>query len=176
MLNIPVMGLPALQWLRSFSEVPIHGHRAGLAASMRSPGLGVDFTVWQKLARLAGADHLHVSGLGSKFYERDDEVTTNVAALLTPLGHTNPVLPVFSSGQNVMTPARTFDAVKTTDVLMLAGGGVAAHPDGPAAGVRSLRQSWTAAVQGVPLDEAAQQAADNGDLHLQHAVQMFGGQ
>ena len=33
---------------------------------------------------------------------------------------------------------------------MLAGGGVAAHPDGPGAGVRSLRQAWEAAVAGVP--------------------------
>lgn len=40
MVNIAMMGLPALDWLRSNAEVPIHGHRAGLAASMRSPRLG----------------------------------------------------------------------------------------------------------------------------------------
>src|SRR4029450_12513130 len=34
MLNVPVMGLPALSWLRTFSEVPIHGHRGGLASHM----------------------------------------------------------------------------------------------------------------------------------------------
>ncbi|AFR49199.1 RuBisCO large subunit C-terminal-like domain-containing protein [Gordonia sp. KTR9] len=175
MLNIPIMGLPALELLRSFSSVPIHGHRAGLAASMRYPGLGVDYAVWQKLARLAGADHLHVSGLGSKFYEPDDEVSRNVAALLTPLGDTITPLPVLSSGQNVSTPGPTFDAVQTTDVLMLAGGGVAAHPDGPAAGVRSLRQSWEAAVDGVTLEEATRSYASDGDLHLAHAVEMFGG-
>ncbi|WP_032364642.1 RuBisCO large subunit C-terminal-like domain-containing protein [Rhodococcoides fascians] len=175
MLNVPIMGLPALAWLRSFAEVPIHGHRAGLAVAMRAPGLGIDYTVWQKLARLAGADHLHVSGLGSKFYERDDEVAANVAALLTPMGSTITPLPVLSSGQNVTTPGPTYDAVGSTDVLMLAGGGVAAHPDGPAAGVRSLRQSWAAAVDGISLAEAAKQSAAQGDRQLLHAIDLFGG-
>ena len=100
MLNIPVMGLPALAWLRSFAEVPIHGHRAGLAASMRSKALGMDYRVWQQLARLAGADQLHASGLGSKFYELDGEVAANIRSLLEPLGQTATPLPVLTSGQN----------------------------------------------------------------------------
>ena len=174
MLNVPVMGLPALAWLREFAEVPIHGHRAGLAGAMRSPALGLSYKVWQQLARLAGADHLHVSGLRSKFYETDDEVTANVQSLLEPLGDTLGPVPTLSSGQNVTAAAPTYAAVRSTDLLMLAGGGVAAHPDGPAAGVRSLRDAWTAAVDGVPLQHAAQLAADNGDPALLHAVQKFG--
>jgi ribulose-bisphosphate carboxylase large chain len=174
MLTVPVMGLPALAWLRSFSEVPIHGHRGGLAASMRHPGLGVDYQAWQKLARLAGADHIHVSGLRSKFYERDDEVAANIAALLQPLGGTTIPIPALSSGQNVHTPAPTFQAVGSTDLMMLAGGGIAAHPDGPAAGVRSLRQSWAAAVAGQPVEQAATALADDGDTALQRALSSFG--
>lgn len=174
MLNIPIMGLPALEWLRSFAEVPIHGHRAGLAASMRASGLGVDYGVWQQLARLAGADQLHVSGLGGKFYERDEEVAGNIRGLLSPVGGTVPALPVLSSGQNVMTPALTFDAVGSTDVLMLAGGGVAAHPDGPAAGVQSLREAWSAATAGVPLADAAERRARDGEAALLRAVEKFG--
>jgi ribulose-bisphosphate carboxylase large chain len=173
MLNVPVMGLPALAWLRGFAQVPIHGHRAGLAASMRSPALGVDFTVWQQLARLAGADHVHASGLGSKFYERDEEVAANIRSLQAPLGTTIAPLPTLSSGQNVHTPGPTFAAVGSTDLLMLAGGGIAAHPDGPAAGVRSLRQAWTAAVSGNPLADAAAARAARGDHALAHALQMF---
>lgn len=173
MLNIPVMGLPALELLRSFAEVPIHGHRAGLAASMRHPGLGVDYRAWQVLARLAGADHLHVSGLGSKFYERDEQVVANVRALQVPLGAGLLPVPTLSSGQSVHSAGPTFDALGTTDVLMLAGGGIAAHPDGPAAGVRSLRQAWDAAVAGVPLVEAARRARATGDDALTHAVDTF---
>jgi 3-oxoisoapionate-4-phosphate transcarboxylase/hydrolase len=175
MLNVPVMGIPALAWLRSFASVPIHGHRAGLAASMRAKGLGVDYRVWQQLARLAGADHLHASGLGSKFYETDDEVAANVRSLLEPLGATTTPVPTLSSGQNVTTPGPTYAAVESTDLLMLAGGGVAAHPDGPTAGVQSLRDAWAAAVAGVPLAEAARSRASAGDPALLHAVQKFGG-
>ncbi|HWC20801.1 MAG TPA: RuBisCO large subunit C-terminal-like domain-containing protein [Flexivirga sp.] len=170
MLNVPIMGLPAVAWLREFSAVPIHGHRAGLAGVMRSPALGMSYRVWQRLARLAGADHLHVSGLGSKFYERDEEVAANVRSLLEPLGDTLGPVPTLSSGQNVSTPAPTFAATGSTDLLMLAGGGVAGHPDGPAAGVRSLRTAWRAAVDGVPLQQAARDAATGGDPALLHAV------
>jgi ribulose-bisphosphate carboxylase large chain len=175
MLNIAVMGLPALAWLRSFAAVPIHGHRAGLAASMRAKGLGVDYRVWQQFARLAGADHLHASGLGSKFYEPDEEVVRNIHSLLEPLGQTITPLPALSSGQNVTTPGPTYDAVGSTDLLMLAGGGIAAHPGGPAAGVRSLRDAWAAAVEGEPLAEAARRRAGDGDEALLHAVQPFAG-
>ncbi len=173
MLNVPVMGLPALAWLRGFASVPIHGHRAGLAASMRSPALGVDFTVWQQLARLAGADHVHASGLGSKFYERDEEVAASIRSLQSPLGKTIDPLPALSSGQSVHTPDPTFAAVGSTDLLMLAGGGIAGHPDGPATGVRSLRQAWAAAVNGDPLADAAAAHAARGDHALAHALQTF---
>jgi ribulose-bisphosphate carboxylase large chain len=174
MLNVPVMGIPALAWLREFAEVPIHGHRAGLAGSMRSPALGMSYQVWQQLARLAGADHLPVSGLGSKFYETDEEVADNVRSLLRPLGDTLGPLPTLSSGQNVTTAAPTYAAVRSTDLLMLAGGGVAAHPDGPTAGVVSLRQAWTAAIDGVPLWRAAEAAAGTGEPALLNAVRKFG--
>jgi ribulose-bisphosphate carboxylase large chain len=170
MLTIPVMGLPALAYLRSFAQVPIHGHRGGLAGAMRSPALGTSYEAWQKLARLAGADHLHASGLGSKFYERDEEVAANVRHLLTPLGDAEQVLPALSSGQNVFTPHPTWDALHSTDLLMLAGGGIAAHPDGAAAGVQSLRDAWAAARSGTALEDAARTSEP-----LARAVSFFGG-
>jgi ribulose-bisphosphate carboxylase large chain len=142
---------------------------------MRSPALGLSYKVWQQLARLAGADHLHASGLGSKFYETDDEVAANVRSLLEPLGATATPVPTLSSGQNVTTPGLTYAAVESTDVLMLAGGGVAAHPDGPRAGVQSLREAWAAAVAGVPLVEVGHSRASAGEPALLHALQKFGG-
>lgn len=169
MLTVPVIGLAGLEYLRGFAQVPIHGHRGGLAGSMRHPGLGLSYGVWQKLARLSGADHLHVSGLGSKFYETDAEVAANIRHLLRPLGGGESVLPVLSSGQNVFTPELTWGAVPTNDLLMLAGGGIAAHPDGFRAGVLSLRDAWTAACDGVPLTTAAAHSAP-----LRRAVDFFG--
>jgi ribulose-bisphosphate carboxylase large chain len=100
-------------------------------------------------------------------------VASNIRSLLAPLGQTIAPLPVLSSGQNVTTPGPTFEAVGSTDLMMLAGGGVAAHPDGPGAGVQSLRQAWEAAVDGVPLQSAADTLAHTGDEALLHAVQTF---
>lgn len=169
MLTVPVIGLAALEYLRGFAQVPIHGHRGGLAGSMRHPGLGLSYAVWQKLARLSGADHLHVSGLGSKFYETDAEVAANIRHLLHPLGSGETALPVLSSGQNVFTPELTWDAVPTNDLLMLAGGGIAAHPDGFGAGVSSLRDAWRAACDGVPLETATTHSTP-----LRRAFDFFG--
>lgn len=82
-------------------------------------------------------------------------------------------MPTLSSSRNIHAARPTFDAVGSTDLLMLAGGGIAAHPDGPAAGVRSLRQAWDAAIAGVPLADAPQQGSEHGDHALTHAMDTF---
>jgi ribulose-bisphosphate carboxylase large chain len=56
------------------------------------------------------------------------------------------------------------------DLLYLAGGGIMAHPDGPAGGVRALRQSWEAAVAGLSVAEAAQKYSE-----FAKSVAKFGG-
>ena len=56
---------------------------------------------------------------------------------------------------------------------MLAGGGIAAHPDGPGAGVRSLRQAWAAAAASRPVTEAADGLAQQGDSALRRALSSF---
>jgi ribulose-bisphosphate carboxylase large chain len=54
------------------------------------------------------------------------------------------------------------------DLIYACGGGILAHPGGPAAGVRSLHQAWEAAVAGVPLVEYA-----NGHEELRAALEAF---
>jgi ribulose-bisphosphate carboxylase large chain len=44
-----------------------------------------------------------------------------------------------------------------------------AHPDGPTGGVKALRQAWEAAVEGVPLGQAARKWPE-----LQHSIEKFG--
>ena len=53
--------------------------------------------------------------------------------------------------------------------MYLAGGGILAHPMGPAAGLRALQQAWEAAVKGIPL-------ADHATNHpeLQATLAKFG--
>ena len=65
------------------------------------------------------------------------------------------VLPVVSSGQWGGQAPETFRRTRTVDLLYLTGGGILAHPAGPAAGVNSLRKWWEAAVQGLTIEQAA---------------------
>jgi ribulose-bisphosphate carboxylase large chain len=121
----------------------------------RHPLLGIDFKAYQKIWRLAGVDQLHVNGIANKFWESDDSVVASIKACQTPLFDQPNPLPVVSSGQWGGQAFETWRRTQTTDLLYMAGGGIMAHPMGPAAGVMSLQQAWQAAVDGLDIDQAA---------------------
>ncbi|WP_100405522.1 ribulose-bisphosphate carboxylase large subunit family protein [Bacillus solitudinis] len=154
MVSINSIGLAGLAHLNRYTELPIHGHRNQWGLMTRCPQLGMDFNVYQKLCRLAGADHLHVNGLNSKFYESNESVVRSIKACLTPING-GASMPVISSGQWGGTAIETYEATKTTDVIHLAGGGILSHPDGPSEGVKSMQQGWEAAINGISLEEHA---------------------
>ena len=151
------VGLTGLLALRRHAQLPIHLHRNGWGYLSRHPALGFDYPAWSALWRLAGADHMHVNGLRNKFCEADESVVASARALLAPMTPDHPatVMPVFSSGQSALQVHDTWAALATPDLIFAAGGGIMAHQAGPAAGVRSLRDAWDAAMAGIPLAEAA---------------------
>jgi ribulose-bisphosphate carboxylase large chain len=156
MVSLHSVGLPALLELRKRCALPIHGHRNGWGMYGRHPLLGVEYPAWQKLWRLAGVDHLHVNGLQNKFWEPDDSVIRSLKACLTPMFRSDDTaMPVVSSGQWGGQAPETFRLIGTTDLMYIAGGGIMAHPMGPAAGLRGLQQAWEAAIKGIPLAEFA---------------------
>ncbi|WP_460573899.1 RuBisCO large subunit C-terminal-like domain-containing protein [Humibacter soli] len=169
MACVNLIGLAGLEYLRGFSSVPIHGHRAMFGALSRSEQLGIGFRAWQKLVRLCGADHLHTNGISNKFYETDAEVLDSIAAVREPLLGLTSTVPVLSSGQWAGLAHATLDAVGTTDLLVLAGGGIHGHPDGAAAGVASMREAWASAARG----EDAMTALENSES-LRRATELFG--
>ena len=135
----------------------------------RHPLLGMEFTAYQKLWRLAGVDQLHVNGLQNKFCESDDSVVRSIKACLTPMFGGYQVMPVVSSGQWGGQAPETYRQTQTIDLMYLAGGGILAHPGGPAAGLRALQQAWEAALKGVPLLEYAKSHPE-----LQQTIDKFG--
>jgi ribulose-bisphosphate carboxylase large chain len=171
MASLNWCGLSAVQTLRRSTELAVHGHRNGYGAFSRHPLLGISFQAYQVLWRLAGVDHMHVHGLRGKFAQEDEEVVDAARDCLTPLaeGADDAVLPAFSSGQWAGTMPVTLAAVGTSDLLFMAGGGIMAHPDGPAAGVASIRQAWQAAAAGETLEQAAGEA-----IELRRALAFFG--
>ncbi len=168
MVNLLATGLTAVAYLRKHSQLPIHGHRAGWGGISRHPYLGISYTAYQKFARLAGVDHLHVNGFLNKFTESDESVLTSATECMKPLFGGYAVMPVFSSGQSAKQVQQTFSEVGT-DLIYLAGGGILGHPSGPEAGVKSLNEAWEAAMSNTPI---ADYAADHPAL--QQALSAFG--
>lgn len=157
MVSLHSVGLPGLLELRKRCALPIHGHRNGWGMYSRHPLLGVEFPAWQKIWRLAGADHLHVNGLQNKFWEPDDSVVRSIQACRTPMFRPDDTaMPVVSSGQWGGQAPETHRRTGTTDLMYVAGGGIMAHPMGPAAGLRGLQQAWEAAVKGIDLETYAE--------------------
>lgn len=156
MVSMNWVGLSGVQTLRRHTDLSIHGHRNGYGAMNRHPTLGIGVRAYQTLYRLAGVDHLHVHGMGGKFADTDEEVTEAARHCLTPLGaEDDRVMPVFSSGQWAGTLAHTLRQTGSDDLMFLAGGGIMAHPSGPAAGIASLRQAYDAHAEGISLEEKA---------------------
>ncbi|MGE8656103.1 MAG: ribulose-bisphosphate carboxylase large subunit family protein [Achromobacter sp.] len=171
MASLNWCGYSAIQTLRRHTPLALHGHRNGYGALSRHPLLGIGFQAYQTLWRLAGVDHMHVHGLQGKFSQPDDEVVESARDCLAPLtpGIDDPVMPAFSSGQWAGTVPATWAAVRTDDLLFMSGGGILAHPDGPAAGVQSIRQAWQAVRAGQDLASFAAQAPE-----LRRALAHFG--
>ena len=114
---------------------------------------------------------MHVHGLQGKFSQPDSEVVDAAAVSLTRMSDSidDRVLPVFSSGQWAGTVPATWHAVQSQDLLFMSGGGILAHPMGPAAGVVSLRQAWVAQQEGVSLEHYSRNMPE-----LRAALDFFG--
>lgn len=173
MVSLNWCGFSSVQSLRRRSDLMVHGHRNGFGMFSRHPALGMDFQPYQLMWRLAGVDHMHVHGLQGKFSQPDAEVIAGAHDCLAPLADpadlADRVLPAFSSGQWAGTLPATLDVVPGGDLLFMAGGGILAHPGGPAAGVASIRQAWAACQAGESLEQAAANASE-----LRDALAFFG--
>jgi ribulose-bisphosphate carboxylase large chain len=169
MVSLNSVGLAGVKRLCDRRLLTIHGHRNGWGMLTRHPLLGVEFAAYQKIWRLAGVDQIHVNGIDNKFWEPDELVVKSIEVCLKPMFSGYSILPVVSSGQWGGQAIETYRLTRTTDLLYLAGGGIMAHPDGPAGGVLAIRQAWEAAVSGQTLEEAA---ACNRELA--RAVEKFG--
>jgi len=194
MISLNSVGLSGTKKICDHGTLAIHGHRNGWGMMNRHPLLGIEFLAYQKLWRLAGVDQIHVNGIANKFWESEDSVVRSMAACARPLfaqrgcvlenatnvaadlpcshehSHEFSVLPVVSSGQWGGQACETYRRTKTVDLLYLAGGGIMAHPDGAAAGVRSLRKWWEAAVEGLTMGQAVEKYTE-----LRPSWNKFGG-
>jgi 3-oxoisoapionate-4-phosphate transcarboxylase/hydrolase len=154
MVNLNSVGFAGVKKICDQGQLAVHGHRNGWGMMNRHPLLGIEFTAYQKLWRLAGVDHIHVNGIGNKFAETDDSVVRSIAACHEPLLGGFRTMPVVSSGQWGGQAPDTYRRTSSIDLLYLAGGGILAHPDGPAEGIKAIQQAWESAIAGLSLEQA----------------------
>ncbi|GGD23061.1 3-oxo-isoapionate-4-phosphate decarboxylase OiaX [Aureimonas glaciei] len=171
-VNINSVGFGGMSFLRKRSRLALHAHRNGWDILTRHAALGMDFSVYETLWRLLGVDQFQINGIRAKYWEPDESFVRSFQALQRPLfSPADRPLPVVCSGQWGGQAPDTFAATGgSLDLLYLCGGGVVSHPDGPAAGVRAVRQAWEAAVAGIDL---AVYAKDHPELA--RSIEKFGG-
>jgi 2,3-diketo-5-methylthiopentyl-1-phosphate enolase len=157
MVDFMTVGISALSMLADDPalDVPVLGHLAFAGAVYASPHTGVSsHLVLGKLPRLAGADLIvYPSPYGSLRYARSKHLRL-ANSMMAPLHGIRSILPTPGGGLHAgMVPALIEDL--GIDHGFGAGGALHAHPLGPAAGVRAIRQAIDAVAQGRSLREAA---------------------
>ena len=157
MVNYVAVGFPALQALAEDPEVnvPILAHMDCAGAWYESPNSGVaSHLVLAKLPRLAGADVIVFPAPYGKAPYLKDRFLATADTMHYPLHALKPSMPMPSGGiTQSMVPTCVADLGR--DIMIGSGGGIHAHPMGPAAGARAFRQAIDAVMQGIGLEEYA---------------------
>lgn len=156
LVNAWAVGVSALAMLADDPSigVPVMAHLAFAGALSGAHWSGMSpHLVLGTLPRLAGADvAVYPSHLGTLPFSRADALQVS-GALTDPWFGMRPSLPVAGGGLHAgMVPRLVADL--GIDWGLAAGGGVHGHPGGTAAGARSIRQAFDAAVRGEPLAQA----------------------
>ncbi|MFD0958867.1 2,3-diketo-5-methylthiopentyl-1-phosphate enolase [Paenibacillus chungangensis] len=173
LFNVLAYGYDVLHELSSDPSisVPIAAHPAMAGAIYPSPHYGMSASLLLgKLMRLSGADLvLFPSPYGSVVMPKAENLAIK-EALLQPLHNLRTSLPVPSAGIHPgLVPLILQDFGH--EVVVNAGGGIHGHPMGTEAGGSAFRQAIAAAMNGVPLEEAASQV---GHAPLKAAIEAWG--
>ncbi len=158
MVNYLAVGLPALQALAEDPEVnvPIMAHMDCAGALYESHYSGLSsHLVLGKLPRLAGADIVVFPAPYGKAPFLKERFMPCADAMVYPLHNLKPIMPMPSGG---ITPSMVSQCIADLgpEIMIGSGGGIHAHPAGPAAGATAFRQAIDAYFAGVPLEQYAQ--------------------
>jgi ribulose-bisphosphate carboxylase large chain len=183
MVDILTCGWASLQTLREKCEelkLAIHAHRAFHAAFTRNRLHGMSMLVVSDVARLVGADQLHIGTIIGKLESpleevltlRDNLQRTKIKANRTTLGQDwGKVRAVFPTCSGGLHPGQIPNLMKLvgSDIIIQAGGGIWGHPDGGKAGATALRQAIEVVMTGTNLKDYAREHKE-----LQRAIETWG--
>ena len=172
LVNYLATGFPILRALAEDEsiKVPIMAHMDVAGAYYVSPTSGVRSTlILGKLPRLAGADIVVYPAPYGKAPVLEEKYVEVAKQHRYPFYSIKPCFPMPSGG---IAPIMVPKLVNTLgmDIVVAAGGGIHAHPDGPAAGARAFRQATDAAMQGYA--DLRKYAEENDLQELLKALQL----
>lgn len=133
---------------------------------------GIDKYVLLKLARLAGADGMHIGSISGKLPHRvvgdEGEISARARALTSKAKYLKRIVPILSGG---MHPGNIEWNIRYTgpNIIIQAGSGVIGHPDGPRAGGKAMRDVVEGLLNGQTTLEATKKSRE-----LQHALEKWG--
>jgi len=130
-------GLDAFAYLSSLANKVSFYQKSGDGVITKS-GYSIAFDVWCLLARLAGADMIHIGMMGGYLDESKEVLQKRLDALQNPCYGHKGTIPSFSCGA---TPAHVPILYQAfgNDIMISAGGSIHSHKDGTTAGVKEFR-------------------------------------
>jgi ribulose 1,5-bisphosphate carboxylase large subunit-like protein len=133
-------GLDAFKYLTDMSDGLFAFYQKSGDKVITSGAFSIDFTVWCKLVRLAGADFIHAGMMGGYLDEDKDTMTRRMEALRGEMGALHSVMPSLSCGA---TPGMVqYLARQLGDGIMVSAGGcLHGHPMGTYAGAKAFRDA-----------------------------------
>jgi ribulose-bisphosphate carboxylase large chain len=153
------MGLSALELLATDPQLerPIFCCRSSYGMLTRGKH-GMGFFVLLKLARLCGADAMHMGSVGGQLPHAivgdDSELRSRVSWLRARLRDVKTTMPIISGGIHPGSVAWNIERLGS-DIIVQAGSGVLGHPGGANAGGQAMRAAIEAAQVKMPAYEAA---------------------
>jgi len=133
-------GLDAYQYVVGLAGGMFGHYQKSGDRAITEGNFAVDFTVWCKLVRLAGADFIHVGMVGGYLDEPVDTMAERLKALQGPFHTLRGLIPSLSCGA---TPGKVAGLRELfgDDIMVSAGGAMHGHPSGSRAGAKAFRDA-----------------------------------
>jgi 2,3-diketo-5-methylthiopentyl-1-phosphate enolase len=172
MINAVAAGLGAVQAVAALPDfdLPILVHFAAFASLTEAQRSGVTSPLFLgKMMRLAGADATSFTSPYSAYPLLREKFIRTAQYMQMPLYDLKPTLPVPGGG---IHPVSAVSIVRDLgpDIMLTVGGAIQGHPGGSAAGVKAMRASLEATMEGTPLEEKAKDCPE-----LKVAIERWGG-
>jgi 2,3-diketo-5-methylthiopentyl-1-phosphate enolase len=162
MVTYATVGYGSVAALADATKVPILGHFAGSAVYFEGDNSGMSAQLASGLLpRIAGCDMIVTATPYGGYPLRSLSYLQTFNAATGPRPHIRPSMPVIGGGVHPGTVSRYLSDLGT-DIILGAGGAIAGHPQGPAAGVTAFKQAIAAVQEGRDLRDAAAEHTELG--------------